>query len=64
MNTTIISGLASSTFILFFIAAGAVFQIQQMQSELSGMREAVAKCESTIPRNQHCRIVYSAEVVK
>lgn len=58
------SGLAAATLILFVIALVAVFKLAQIHGELSGMREAVEKCEAVIPRNQRCRIMYYAEVVK
>lgn len=58
------SGLAAATLILFVIALVAVFKLAQIHGELSGMREAVEKCEAAIPRNQRCRIMYYAEVVK
>lgn len=59
--------VALTTIAAVFVTVVAVIElgvIVNLQSGLQPMREAVAKCEQSLPRDQHCRIAYTAEVIK
>jgi hypothetical protein len=59
VTTTILVAIVST--VLAVIELGVIVSLQ---SGLKPMREAVAKCEQSLPRDQQCRIAYTAEVIK
>lgn len=56
-------GLVVILIILLLVVAIEFVMIWKYTTGLTPMREAVTACERELPRNQTCRLVYSAQPV-
>jgi hypothetical protein len=63
-DTDIIATLAIACVILFISSMLFMILAVNYENKLAPMEAAVKKCEETLTRNQHCKLIYSAEVVK
>ena len=63
-NDNAVIALGLSCFILFVTSVLLIGLVNNYKNKLAPMEDAIAKCEALIPRNQHCTLIYYAEVAK
>ena len=64
MDNRLAGSVVAFAILMFVLTLLEFMYILNIHDEMIPARDAIAKCEQSLPRNQHCRIEYNAVPVK